>query len=78
MKARSLFGAALAFGLVVSPPDLMAQSEREVIDVAERGPQVGETIPDFTLRDQFGETWTRDSILSENGTMLVFIRSADW
>jgi hypothetical protein len=58
---------------------LWAQStEREQIDVSQRGPQVGERIPDFTLNDQHGETWTRDSIAGPNGTMLVFIRSADW
>jgi hypothetical protein len=55
-----------------------AQSERERIDVSVRGPQVGDPIPDFALQDQFGRTWTRDEILGENGTMLVFIRSADW
>lgn len=59
-------------------PQARAQSEREQIDISSRGPQVGETIPDFTLEDQFGRTWTRNAVLAENGTMLVFIRSADW
>ena len=52
--------------------------EREPINLAERGPQVGETIPDLSLRDQFGKTWDQDSILGPNGAMLVFIRSAGW
>jgi hypothetical protein len=39
---------------------------------------VGERIPDFMLDDQFGNTWTRESMAGSNGTMLVFIRSADW
>lgn len=52
--------------------------ERERIDVSQRGPQVGERIPDFSLEDQFGITWTRETIAGPNGTMLVFIRSADW
>lgn len=68
--------AGLLFGSIVSQAG--AQSERETIDVSARGPQAGETIPDFTLEDQFGRAWTRDEILGENGTMLVFIRSADW
>ena len=54
------------------------QAEREVIDLSQRGPQVGETIPDFALEDQYGAPWTRDSLLGANGTMLVFLRSADW
>ena len=48
------------------------------IDVSVLGPQVGEIIPDFSLPDQTGEVWTRESIMGENGAMLVFIRSADW
>ena len=42
------------------------------------GPQVGETVPDFSLVDQFGETRTLQSLMGPNGLMLVFSRSADW
>jgi len=66
-----------AIGLTTAPAEA-AQAERERIDVSARGPQVGDTIPDFTLNDQYGATWTRESILGRNGTMLVFLRSADW
>ena len=48
------------------------------INVAELGPQVGEIVPDFSLPDQYGEIWTRDSIMGPRGAMLVFVRSADW
>ena len=48
------------------------------IDVAKLGPQVGDTIPEFSLQDQFGKTQTRESILGSKGAMLVFVRSADW
>ncbi|MGE3176665.1 MAG: hypothetical protein AB7O32_04305 [Vicinamibacterales bacterium] len=48
------------------------------IDVSKVGPQVGEPIPDFSLVDQTGKTWTRQSILGPKGAMLVFFRSADW
>ena len=48
------------------------------IDVSELGPQVGELIPEFSIPDQSGEIWTRESIMGPNGAMLVFIRSADW
>jgi hypothetical protein len=51
---------------------------RQAIDVTKLGPQVGQTIPDFSLKDQAGRTWTRQSIMGPRGAMLVFFRSADW
>jgi hypothetical protein len=69
---------ASAFMALPSIGAVQDGEERERIDVSQRGPQVGERIPDFTLDDQFGNTWTRESISGSNGTMLVFIRSADW
>ncbi len=51
---------------------------RTRIDLSELGPQVGERVPDFSLQDQNGETWTRESIMGPNGAMLVFVRSANW
>jgi hypothetical protein len=77
LKQISILGLVMSVLLLI-PQSGLAQAEREVIDLSERGPQVGETIPDFSLTDQYGETWTRDRILGENGTMLVFIRSANW
>jgi hypothetical protein len=55
----------------------MAQSPGR-IDVSKLGPQVGERVPDFTLKDQNGKTWTLQSIMQPKGAMLVFYRSADW
>ena len=55
-----------------SPP------ERTRIDVSVLGPQVGERVPDFSLQDQNGKTWTLPSIMGSKGAMLVFVRSADW
>jgi len=52
--------------------------ERETIDVSSLGPQVGDRVPDFALRDQHGTVQTLDSIMGERGAMLVFHRSADW
>ena len=56
---------------------VMAQSPTR-IDVSKLGPQVGERVPDFTLKDQNGKTWTLQSIMGPKGAMLVFYRSADW
>lgn len=78
MKLNSISFLALVLILSVLAPTSGAAQAGQVIDLSQRGPQVGETIPDFSLMDQYGETWTRDSILGENGTMLVFVRSAGW
>ena len=48
------------------------------IDVSKLGPQVGQTIPDFHLKDQSGREWTRQSDTGPKGAMIVFFRSADW
>jgi peroxiredoxin len=50
----------------------------EKIDISKIGPQVGERVPDFNLRDQYGSLQTLRSIMGPKGAMLVFIRSADW
>ena len=68
--------AALLASLLVEVP-AMAQS-RTPIDVSKLGPQVGERVPDFSLKDQTGKTWTLQSIMGPKGAMLVFFRSADW
>lgn len=60
---------------------LQPQEPREEslrIDVSTLGPQVGESVPDFTLADHENQTWTLASIMGQNGAMLVFVRSANW
>jgi hypothetical protein len=52
--------------------------DREEIDVASLGPQVGERIPEFALPDQNGTVQTLESIMGAEGAMIVFHRSADW
>jgi hypothetical protein len=51
---------------------------RTPIEVSKLGPQVGELVPDFSLKDQNGKVWTRQSIMGPRGAMLLFFRSADW
>ena len=63
--------------ILLSAATVLAQP-RTPIDVSRLGPQVGEQVPDFTLRDQKGATRSLGSVMRERGAMLVFIRSADW
>jgi hypothetical protein len=55
-----------------------AQPARKKIDVSKLGPQVGQRVPDFSLRDQAGRVRDLQSIMGPRGAMLVFFRSADW
>ena len=48
------------------------------VDVERLGPQVGTSVPDFTLRDQRGEPHSLKSLLGPKGALIVFFRSADW
>ena len=76
MHRPLLFASALLAGLLASM-SIPAQTTAK-IDVSKLGPQVGERVPDFSLKDQTGKTQTLQSIMGPKGVMLVFIRSADW
>ena len=73
---RRFFLLSLLAVLLILP--LQAQGTRTEIDVSKLGPQVGERVPDFKLADQNGREQTLQSIMGRRGTMLVFVRSADW
>jgi hypothetical protein len=55
-----------------------ARPGRVTIDVSKLGPQVGQRVPAFSLPDQTGRVRNLQSIVGARGTMLVFLRSADW
>jgi hypothetical protein len=65
-------------GVLAQIPIDAQPAPREKIDVSRLGPQAGQRVPDFSLKDQFGATRTLTSIMGPKGAMLVFIRSADW
>jgi hypothetical protein len=64
-------------GLLAGSPQ-SSPPTRTRIDISKLGPQVGERVPDFNLKDQHGTSWTLQSIMGPKGGMLVFFRSADW
>jgi cytochrome oxidase Cu insertion factor (SCO1/SenC/PrrC family) len=70
--------AAVAIGAFVLATGAVASAQEPLPDVDRFGPQVGETVPDFSLVDQFGETRSLQSLMGPDGLMLVFSRSADW
>jgi cytochrome oxidase Cu insertion factor (SCO1/SenC/PrrC family) len=77
MMSSPLIAVAVAVGLVADRPQ-SNPPVRTRIDVSKLGPQVGERVPDFNLKDQKGKSWTLQSIMGPKGAMLVFFRSADW
>ena len=68
--------AALLTAAVVSAAS--QQPAAPVRDLQTVGPQVGATIPSFTLPDQTGRARSLESVMGPKGAMLVFFRSADW
>ena len=54
------------------------QPAAPAVDVEKIGPQVGATVPDFSLPDQHGTTRSLKSLMGPKGAVLVFFRSADW
>ena len=80
MKRVVVFWSALAFtGLLLQTPAAQPSGPtRTPIEVSKLGPQVGQLVPEFSLKDQNGKVWTRQSIIGPKGAMLVFFRSADW
>ncbi len=67
--------AVVALSLMVSGPAL---AQDALPDVDRFGPQVGQTVPDFSLVDQSGTSRDLASLMGPEGLMLVFSRSADW
>ena len=78
LSRRFVCAASFLSFLFLQVPAPAQPQPRQKIDVSRLGPQVGERIPDFSLKDQNGNTQTLESIMGSKGAMLVFIRSADW
>ena len=77
MRHSAVFPAVVLAGLLWQFPAAQPAAPPPV-DVSVLGPQVGQQVPAFSLPDQTGRTWTRESIMGPRGAMLVFFRSADW
>lgn len=81
MRAQGRKAAFWAILAAVSVPlglQTHAMQSRTPVNVASLGPQVGESVPDFTLPDQNGRERTLQSILGPKGAVVLFHRSADW
>ena len=57
--------------------------DEDTINVASAEPMsiglaVGQKAPNFSARDEFGHVQTLETLKGQNGTVLLFFRSADW
>ena len=82
---RAISGPSIALGLcllalgpAVGSAARQQQNPVEMVDVETVGPKVGETLPEFSLRDQGGQVHSLKSLLGSKGAVIVFFRSADW
>ena len=77
---RNVLAVLTYFVCLISVGAIAADEERSrpEVDITSLGPQVGEMVPAFRLRDQNGEIQTLESVLGPNGAILLFHRSADW
>jgi hypothetical protein len=64
--------------LLMGPLGQTSSQPRAKVDVSKLGPQVGQRVPAFRLKDQTGNVQTLESIMGPKGALLVFLRSADW
>ena len=75
---KTVYSLAAILLFVVLVMQTSAQFSTTRIEVSKLGPQVGERVPDFNLKDQNGKSWNLQSLIGPKGLMLVFVRSADW
>lgn len=79
---RTVSILACALGVVAAmtagPVAEIQQASRITPDGHGVGPQVGDTIPDFSLPDGQGRLHARASLMGPKGATIVFFRSADW
>jgi cytochrome oxidase Cu insertion factor (SCO1/SenC/PrrC family) len=68
----------LAFGPTVGSAARQQPRTAQTVDVDTVGPKIGETLPEFSLRDQGGQVHSLKSLLGSKGAVIVFFRSADW
>jgi hypothetical protein len=76
MKASRYFCLFFALVFLVGVAFAQDGAPRKTID--QFGPAIGRKPPQFKIRDQFDREQTLDSLKGQNGTVLVFFRSADW
>ena len=66
---------SLLAGLLLQSLAMAQPQPHQKIEVSKLGPQVGDRVPDFSLRDQTGKIWTLQSIMGPRGSVATALRS---
>ena len=74
---KTLRAVLLVFVMLVAWMPTKAQSD-ETKKGSTIGMEIGEKAPRFDLKDQFGHEQSNETLQGEDGTVLLFFRSADW
>lgn len=74
-KAKSHLGDSVTIEGTLEGNTIRVASLRMFSEV---GLRTGQKAPDFSCVDQFGKTQTLETLRGQNGTVLLFYRSADW
>ena len=82
-RRNSTAGLVVGLYLAIAAPSGSAAHQQSnspvpAIDVERLGPQVGDALPEFSLRDQNGHVQSLKSLFGPKGAIIVFFRSADW
>ena len=72
---RRVRSFASALTLLIAAAAIQASLQVNLEDV---GPRIGAIVPAFSGVDQFGRKQTLQTVIGQEGAMLVFFRSADW
>jgi hypothetical protein len=80
LEPQGLIGGRLGDSVTVhgTLDDATATIHVASIELMAIGLAVGQKAPPFSLRDQFGQTLTLETLKGPQGTVLLFFRSADW
>ena len=69
--------AVLIVCLTLGPRIFGQGQPQKTTDSVSFGLEVGARAPSFSLQDQFGHKQSNKTLLGTNGTVLLFVRSAD-
>lgn len=75
---RKILSLLLITFVAIVGPASFADAQRSPRHEATIGLLPGDAAPSFKARDQYGHDQDNKTVAGENGTVLLFFRSADW
>jgi hypothetical protein len=74
---KKVCAAVVVVGAILTPGIFARGQSGKITNAFSFGLDVGENAPSFTLKDQFGHKQSNETLQGTNGTVLLFVRSAD-